>query len=645
MSIYSNLLKHDSEKNYRIYRGVVYSVETDPYTELKTIWIKEEGAADEPPFTEALPPAIMPIDPMGSGVVSMPMPGTHCLVVEGELGNSVLSRAQILTYLPERGIRHEGTQSPDTLEDGDFMIKLGGRNANRFTMTKAGEISLFNSSWANFTIDGSIQRIKSESKRFRRKNAVGLYQNEHIEFDPLNPVVYERTSHTSSFGLKYESPVDSDALLDTEEAAIIPLLNPYVNKAVVRAGKVPNKKQLLQDSATHPYTIDTRSSSLNSYYKDAVTRLELGWQGGHYPYGGGLHHRSPGNLIHWSAKRNAPGNVGSFLFRYGKLEHDSGMKAPLAPAATALPEEMTKGEVFRQQIYQGINFGVPLGIPIIDPVGEGKGYSTGEETSSMQAYVTSMGKLESPLLLADPTFGSLYRRRLHDQLISGTGFYSTEHIGGQGAIPGGIEPDYHFREMAAKVGGVATDMMTERFGKTLATGGYDYTLKLEDQLVQNSTELKMSPLETKLENITLGGVSTSSLVFDHTAQKITLGNAFPVASNFLEVGPSSVTISSVDGAASITVDGLAGTIVLEGKTPVVGMPSNKLEISPTGVTVNGVGLATSNFVDWMIQNAGFISLGPMGPNAISPAALPILMSMGNIMTWMPGVGTQGFRTG
>ena len=63
-----------------------------------------------------------------------------------------------------------------------------------------------------------------------------------------------------------------------------------------------------------------------------------------------------------------------------------------------------------------------------------------------------------------------------------------------------LDEDYYSKEISSKIGGGALDKLTERFGKTLMTGGYDYSLVLEDELVLHKTEIKMAPLETKLEN-------------------------------------------------------------------------------------------------------------------------------------------------
>ena len=172
MSEYFKLNK-DPKHPPRIYRGVVYSVETEPApSDRKTIWIKEYGTPDEPPFTEALPPAFLPIDPLGTGVISMPTPGTNCIVLEGAIGDYSFGRAQILTYIHQRGLRHEGTQSSDTLEDGDFAMKIGGQNRTLFQMTKGGEISLFSGKRSFFTVDGNIEKTSQSSKRYYRKNAV-----------------------------------------------------------------------------------------------------------------------------------------------------------------------------------------------------------------------------------------------------------------------------------------------------------------------------------------------------------------------------------------------------------------------------------------------------------------------------------------
>ena len=129
----------------------------------------------------------------------------------------------------------------------------------------------------------------------------------------------------------------------------------------------------------------------------------------------------------------------------------------------------------------------------------------------------------------------------------------------------------------------------------------------------------------------MGGTSVSSLVMDTSVgQKVTMAQTVGPLASYLEIGMSDITINSIDGTASIKVDGATGTIVLEAKTPVSGFPASTVTIDPSGMDINGVGLATNNLVDWILQNAAFFSMGPMGPNAISHPAMAVLSSMANM---------------
>ena len=228
--VYNRLSRSDHQP-WRIYRAEIRSVDVNEDTGERTIYIKEYGTIDEPPFTIAMPPASTPIDAMGSGTASVPIPGTECIVLEGGVGNTQMSRAQILTYLPGRGVHHEGTlSSVEGLDDGDFMFKVGGRQKATMKMTKSGKLNLFSGSYCSMDMNGELKRIENTSKRYLRKNSVGLYLNEWIEPTLMNPLVVERTSHTSSFGQKPESPLDSEAKLDTEQVNIKPNFMSMQNK-------------------------------------------------------------------------------------------------------------------------------------------------------------------------------------------------------------------------------------------------------------------------------------------------------------------------------------------------------------------------------------------------------------------------------
>ena len=385
---------------------------------------------------------------------------------------------------------------------------------------------------------------------------------------------------------------------------------------------------------------------MNPFVKDAVTKLELGYQGGHYPYGSSLYWRAPGNMIHWSAKRNVPGNVGSFLWRYGNLEGWHGTKAPVAPGMSAVPEEDFKGETWRRQIHQGIQFNLPLGVPVIDPVGEGKGFSDGDKDTSNQSFIESLGKLTgiSPSMIAAPERGSIWRRYLHDQAVPGTGLFVEEKYGGQG-VAMGVEPDYYTRDVSTKLAMAPQDTFIERWGKSLALGGHIYSIEVKDNITQATNTFQLSPLETKIENNFLPTTSKSSLVFDHGAgMSATLMHQMAAFMGSLEITATTITINSNNGLGQIKID------TTNPVAPNITMTAGALNVTidPTsGFQVGGNSLAMAALVDWLLQHSSAFGIGNMGapvpmfPGAITSLGVSANMTAGTIL----GGVTSGFKSG
>tara|TARA_Y100001938_G_scaffold149852_1_gene238293 strand:+ start:7331 stop:9301 length:1971 start_codon:yes stop_codon:yes gene_type:complete len=623
-------LQKNRNQDYKLVRCYIADIDIDPDTGVRTIYLNEYGSTPEPPYIIADTPSFTAVEPTGGGVQSSPPKGSHCLAYIPVAGNTYMDKAQILTFLPDLGVLPEGSLSAEPVEQGSFYLKVGGRAKNIFKMTKEGVMSLYAGSFARTDISGPRQLLDQAFKRSRLRTAVGIVQNEYIEFDPLtNPGIMERTSHTSSFTHKQEAQIDSDQKMDSEEVAIVPLTTPYVNKAVVRAGKIHNTAQVYEDLATHSYVIDTRNSTgVNPMQKDAVTKLELGFQGGHYP-GAGTDFRSPGNLIHWTAKRNVPGNVGSFLWRYGALENDHGTKLPLAPGSSVIPSHPVKGEVWRRQIHQGLQVNVPLGVPVLDPLGRGKGYTEGDGDTSLESYTESLGVLNSLLVLGQPTYKSFARKHMHATSVPGTGTFVDEHYGGE-ALP--TDPDMYVRTIEEQLGFVPQKTFYERVGTNAAKFGVNYLMEVSD-VMQNKHTFEMSNQAMKLESFVTTGVDTGSLVTDHTAFTTTLNHTTAGSSSFLELGALASSLQTMNGTTKIEADatsmtlsaaGGAVSITLSGTPPKITFTAGTLEFtvdSVNGVQAGGVSMANAKFVDWMLQNAGMISIGAMGPNVLSPGAL------------------------
>lgn len=230
-----------------------------------------------------------------------------------------------------------------------------------------------------------------------------------------------------------------------------------------------------------------------------------------------------------------------------------------------------------------------------------------------------MGKLSSPTLALDPSYESFWRQDLHSLTAPGTGLYVSERYGGLGSNITGSDPDYYLRSIENKIAAITNDSFIERFGTSTLDGGSEYKLEVNN-LAGDSRFLQMSPLTTKLESSYSASTSSSSFVMDHTSMSTTITQQLGILASFLKLESNKITLEA--GEATIIVD---STIAA---TPTITIKSGTAEVvvGTTGLTVNGVPLATGKLVDWLVQNASTFSIGAMGPNAISPTALPNLVA-------------------
>jgi len=396
----------------RVYRAFVISVDNPPRGSANAghakIWIREVGVPADTPPREVNPPSPIPVDDYGSGAVSLPDPGSQCLVFESE----DLDIAQILTYIALPGMSVFGNLSTEKPGIGGFFTKIGGKFKTVIGQTKSGVIKLMAGQFSNIKINAKQEKVDISAKNYNKVSATG-FQSDIFEENTSTPLIAEsRTRHMSVYTQSKESKRESDVSsiqsgLGTEEVSLIPLVNNYVGKAVIRAGQVSNKSHGYYGQPTHTYEIDTRQSTgASSTQKDTVTNFKLGYQGEHFP-NSTTTWNSGGAMVEMTAKRNVPMDISSYVFRYGKSLGDSGSKFPDA-SPTALPGgEKLKGEIFRHQILDGLNYGIPFGTPIVNPLGEGLGYDRSLVTSAERVYSESFGVLDSTLLVGDEEYGSI----------------------------------------------------------------------------------------------------------------------------------------------------------------------------------------------------------------------------------------------
>ncbi len=389
----------------RVFRAVVYDVDYNTDSKRHTILVQDATniGEDGANLQIAHPPALVPYNAAGSGVVSVPARGDECIVA-GARGEGPV---QILSYAPNaEWAKPEGSRFAEIVGEGGFILKVGGDPKAMFSMSRGGQINMFAGEFARIGVDGSGKKLEFKDKSFEHKSAVGITTNTYFEQDQRTGLA-ELTSHTASYAQFFENPGNSDIELGTETVNVTALA-PYINKALVKAGSIVNKRIDTALYPQHTYQIETRQSTgLNSLSKDTVTTMRFGEQvveagdGGAYKYG--TDHFTPrGTMWEFEAKKNVIDEVlgipmpktNSMVWRYGRLEENVRTRGTVTGVMGAATEHV-KGEIFRHQIYEGITPG--LYTPLTDPVGEGKGYDFQfPHDTADQQYTESFGIFETP---------------------------------------------------------------------------------------------------------------------------------------------------------------------------------------------------------------------------------------------------------
>jgi len=242
---------------YKVYRARVVSVEDFEYGDdrenRKAIYISPislGGDAEEEYF--AYPPSALPIDNLGSGVISYPAVGQECLVAEDLETRSV----HILTYSVAPGTDQFGDYvEANVPNEGGIIFKVGGFENSILELNKAGKMRLWSNHFARLELDGTSHHLGLGSDTFRQDMFGGhVVANKSDAGD-------EATDYIWSFGRNYENPGFSDwERHDVEGSIGLPSPLVYVDKAVVRAGNLTNA-----DDNTivcgHVYELQTRQST------------------------------------------------------------------------------------------------------------------------------------------------------------------------------------------------------------------------------------------------------------------------------------------------------------------------------------------------------------------------------------------------
>jgi len=237
---YSPFLKNSlQEQQARIFRAVVTSTPKEEGTNRRVLYVRDISItnAQLSEIFEAYPPSNIPHSDTGSGFYSVPDVGTECVVADTHEDGIV----QILTYTPHvrtRASTPQGTRNPENTEPGDFYLKSGGHIKAILHLSRGGHASLFAGHFASLTVNGTDKLVSIGDKQFKHFSAVGKHINSYIETDDYTGED-EFTTHTSSFARNFENPGSSDLEYETEMQPKA-ILTKYIDKALIRAGGIPN---------------------------------------------------------------------------------------------------------------------------------------------------------------------------------------------------------------------------------------------------------------------------------------------------------------------------------------------------------------------------------------------------------------------
>lgn len=479
--------------NYTVYKAKVVSV--DPPSKdgkrKRRIMISplhHDGAGPWP--KSATPPSWIPTSTLGSGVTAFPDVGQECLVAE-KGGNR-----HIIAFTPSQHSSPYGLLEPHKTPEGGVAFGIQGMEKSFIKLDRKGGIGLYSNTFGQIQVRGDQNSVLIKSYEHKNQFAGGFKHHLYDRDD-------KTTASTEVYTRKKDNPGFTDVNLGTEQGypTPIPPTSPpyqYVDKAIVNAG-------FNEDNSV--YKLETRQNlSSIPTGKDVFTKLSLGYQKLHNRWGDEAQYPA-GNVIEWTGKKNLPGQVGTFMLRWGKLGHN-------------YKNERTKGEIYRVQVLDGLNNNLIYGNQQTDPGGRGKGYTYGPMSDAKQGFTTSFGILGEIDDLEQKN--SLYR-----QFITWKGqnteLWSKELLGGDGGATiwrknVGNQDIQLKRELFAEEGGSYTvkylqDEQEESISienkrielkssedVSITIDGKEITLRMED------SELKMTP-----EGLTYNGMG---LVFE-----------------------------------------------------------------------------------------------------------------------------------
>lgn len=310
----------------------------------------------------AQPPSVLPTSILGSGILSMPSPGQECIAC------AYRGQYYILSYVAPKNISPYGIQIPLQVKEGETVFRAVGFKSASLTISPFN--LLLNAGYfSSISLYGDEKKVEISSKNYDLFYAGGFHKyklNQNTK-ETRQTLVYTDIQDVRGYGDEHKRPEQGNAqpLLPVSTSVYA-----YPSKVFYRLGH--------DDKESNPYYKDIRQniSGLTPYDKNVIISERIGYQLEHERYKEVLH--PAGTLYEFTSKKNIAGDVGTFVFRYGKLK--SGEHA---------------GEIYREHIQEGLNNNIPLGSPSIDPLGEGIGYGYFDKTKAAFSHLVSIGELKS----------------------------------------------------------------------------------------------------------------------------------------------------------------------------------------------------------------------------------------------------------
>lgn len=340
--------------------------------------------------------SIVPTSSMGSASLSLPKTGQQCLAFVG--GGMPI----IFAYIPGGSIG--GNFTPEGIDAGAFALAGGAATKMAFKFDPNRGISMNTGMFTEIDLDALDQslKIKADTYKFYTPGSSIDQTWDKKENTTSWIQVFTKDKETLQFTDRFEkleTPISPEILyLNTKK---------YTDKAIIRAGAVADENIVYQLETRQGYKPFLKLPEPSD--KDIFTSLRAGFQLKHTREG--KIKWDGGSLYEWIGKKNTPGEIDTFLQRFGSL----------------LDGEQ-KGEAYRLQIYTNHQFLTPS--PLGAPLKIGKGWEYDPKTDAELVYINSVGILADKSIKREfltQNFSKTEKFSLEDQYLGIDGIH-TKHI-------------------------------------------------------------------------------------------------------------------------------------------------------------------------------------------------------------------------